>query len=87
MATGQYRIESRAPLLGSLLPLNPFKQLYSDRSLAVAVAVKSVADPTRQQVLVVHVPSGEIVFQTASSRRAQLGEVLASWGVADQFQE
>jgi hypothetical protein len=39
--------------------------LYADRSLAVAVAVKSLADPTRQQIRVVHIPSGEIVFQTS----------------------
>ena len=64
MASAQYRIESRCPLMGSLLPLATFKEVYADRSLAVAVAVKSVADPTRQQVRVVHVPSGEIIFQT-----------------------
>ncbi len=64
MASGQYRIESRSPLMGSLLPPALFKQMYVDRSLAVAVAVKSVADPTCQQVKVVHVPTGEIVFET-----------------------
>ncbi|NMM09990.1 MAG: hypothetical protein HHJ16_06930 [Polaromonas sp.] len=65
MTSAQYRIESRYPLMGSLLPPSTFKQLYVDRSLAVAVAVKSVADPTRQEVRVVHIPSGEIVFRTA----------------------
>ncbi len=66
MASAQYRIESRNPLLGSLLPPTPnFQSLYADRSLAVAVAVKSLADPTRQQIRVVHIPSGEIVFQTS----------------------
>jgi hypothetical protein len=64
MTSAQYRIESRCPLMGSLLPPATFKQDYANCSLAVAVAVKSVADPTRQQVRVVHVPSGEIVFQT-----------------------
>lgn len=64
MASRDYRIESNAPLHGSLLPPATFKQLYANCSLAVAVAVKSVADPTRQQVRVVHVPSGEIVFDT-----------------------
>ena len=64
MRSAQYRIESVFPLMGSLIPPTTFKQFYSDPSLAVAVAVKSVADPTRQQVQVVHVPSGEIVFQT-----------------------
>ncbi|HQR99124.1 MULTISPECIES: hypothetical protein [unclassified Polaromonas] len=65
MAPAQYRIESRNTLRGSLLPNNALRQLYTDRSLAVAVAVKSLADPTCQDIRVVHVPSGEIVFQTA----------------------
>ena len=59
-----YRIESCDPLLGNLLPLQSRKSLFVDYSLAVAIAVKSVVDPTRQQVRVVHVPSGEVVFQT-----------------------
>ncbi|MGH6636998.1 MAG: hypothetical protein ACREXN_02160 [Polaromonas sp.] len=64
-STHDYRIESRDPLGGSLLPSPNVKHLYADYSLAVAVAVKSVADPTRQEVRVVHIPSGEIVFRTA----------------------
>lgn len=67
MASAQYRIESRDPLLGSLLPLASFQECYADRSLAVAVAVKSLADPTRQEIRVVHIPSGEVVFQTSAS--------------------
>lgn len=62
-----YRIETRDSLLDSLLPSPNFSHLYKDASLAVAVAVKSVADPTRQEVRVVHVPSGEIVFRTTST--------------------
>lgn len=65
MATAQFRIESSDPLLGSLLPPAPLQRLYSDQSLAVAVAVKSLTDPTRQDIRVVHVPTGEIVFQTS----------------------
>ena len=68
MAPAQYRIESRNTLRGSLLPPNTtLRHLYVDRSLAVAVAVKSLADPTCQEIRVVHVASGEIVFQTAST--------------------
>ncbi len=67
MAPPQYRIESRDPLVGSLLPPASFKQLYADPSLAVAVAVKSVADPTRQEVRVVHIPSGEIIFRSTAT--------------------
>ncbi len=59
-----YRIESRHPLLGHLLPGSSFKRLFANRSLAVALAVKSVDDPTRQQVRVVNIASGEVVFET-----------------------
>ena len=62
-----YRIENVDPVEGSLLPHSSSKHLYADYSLAVAVAVKSVADPTRQEVRVVHVPSGEIVFRTSGN--------------------
>ncbi len=68
-APHDYRIESIDSLLGSLLPSPNFQHLYKDASLAVAVAVKSVADPTRQEVRVVHIPSGEIVFRTTSNLR------------------
>ncbi len=59
-----YRIESRHPLLGHLLPGSSFRKLFSNRSLAVALAVKSVDDPTLQKVRVVHIATGEIVFET-----------------------
>jgi hypothetical protein len=62
-----YRIENVDAASGSLLPPSSSKHLYADYSLAVAVAVKSVADPTRQEVRVVHVPSGEVVFRTSGS--------------------
>ena len=65
MPSSDYRIESSLPVIGSLLPPAASSRLYADRSLAVAVAIKSVSDPTRQPVRVVHVPSGEIVFDTA----------------------
>ena len=59
-----YRIESRHPLLGHLLPGSAFKRLFANRSLAVALAVKSVDDLTLQKVRVVHIASGEVVFET-----------------------
>ena len=67
MATPQYRIERSQPLRGSLLPPQSFREYYSDRGLAVAVAVKSLADPTRQRIRVVHVDSGEVVVETRPS--------------------
>lgn len=61
-----YRIENRDPCNDSLLPSANLGHLYADPSLAVAVAVKSVSDPTMQEVRVVHVPSGEVVFKTSA---------------------
>ena len=65
MVFPEYRIEREQPLRGGLLPPNSLGELYSDRSLAVAVAIKSLKDPTRDQIRVIHIPTGEVVFQTA----------------------
>ncbi|MDB5964570.1 MAG: hypothetical protein JWQ72_1070 [Polaromonas sp.] len=64
-----YRIENRDPVSDSLLPSPAPGKLYADPSLAVAVAVKSVTDPSVQAVRVVHVPTGEVVFDTAARAR------------------
>lgn len=69
MAFHQYRIERTRPLGGGLLPPQSLREFYADRSLAVAVAIKSVQDPTREPVRVVHVPTGEVVFQTAAAEQ------------------
>lgn len=70
MTPAQYRIEGTDRLMDSLLPSPNFSHLYRNCSLAVAVAVKSVDDPTRQEVRVVHIPTGEIVFQTTATAQA-----------------
>ena len=67
MASAQYRIERPHCLRGGLLPPQSLREHYSDRSLAVAVAIKSVTDPTRESVRVIHVPTGEVVFQTTAA--------------------
>ncbi len=67
VALSEYRIERSAPLHGGLLPPQSLREHYPNRSLAVAVAIKSVKDPTREQVRVVHVPTGEVVFQTGAA--------------------
>lgn len=64
-----YRIEGTAPAGSSLLPEGSTREFYRDRGLAVAV--KSLSDPTRQQVRVVHVPSGEVVFESEAPQRGQ----------------
>ena len=66
-----YRIENRDPVSDSLLPSANPGHLYADPSLAVAVAVKSVSDPSMQEVRVVHVPSGEVVFKTTAPKKRE----------------
>jgi hypothetical protein len=62
-----YRIESNKPVTTSrLLPDSGFQDLYQDMSLAVALAAKSVSSPFGQEVRVIHVPSGEVVFRAGS---------------------
>ncbi len=62
-----FRIESSASTCDSLLPESDIKHLYADASLAIAVAVKIVADPSCEEVRVVHVPTGEVVFRTPTA--------------------
>lgn len=70
MASGDYRIESNQPLAGRLWPLPGAQDyLFNDRSLAVAMAAKSLTSPSGQEIRVVHVPSGEIVFRKAAGVR------------------
>lgn len=64
-----FRIESSSPRRSSLLPEGSTREFYRDRGLAVAVAIKSLRDPTREQVRVVHVPSGEVVFESEAPQR------------------
>jgi hypothetical protein len=62
MTAAEYRIESSQPIANHLLPGAGARQVFlSDRALAVAVAAKS---STRgQEIRVVHVPTGEVVFR------------------------
>ena len=67
MTSTGYRIESNHPVQGRLLPPSAFQQnIYSDRALAVAMAAKCVTRPSGQEIRVVHVPTGEVVFRTAA---------------------
>ena len=63
MTSAQYRIESNRPLSGKWLPLagNP-PWLLGDRGLAVSLAAKNFRTESGQEIRVVHVPTGEIVY-------------------------
>jgi hypothetical protein len=69
MASDEYRIESNQPIR-MRLPAGgrPSRCVFSDRSLAVAVAAKNVISASGQEVRVVHVPTGEVVFRKTTPR-------------------
>ena len=72
MTSADYRIESSSPIASCLLPVSGAQQyLVSDRALAVTVAAKSTTRPGGQEIRVVHVPTGEIVFRKQSRKRAE----------------
>jgi hypothetical protein len=72
MTSADYRIESSHPLACRLLPAAASKQYFvGDRSLAVAMAAKSTTSPSGQEIRVVHVPTGEIVFRKAAASRTE----------------
>jgi hypothetical protein len=64
MTSAEYRIESNLPLISRLIPASAnFRFTYTDRNTAVAVAAKGFAHPLGQEIRVVHIPSGEVVFR------------------------
>jgi hypothetical protein len=68
MTAAEYRIESSHPLLSRFVQASGSEQyLVKDRALAVALAAKSFTKPSGQEIRVVHVPTGEIVFRKAAT--------------------
>ena len=64
MSSPKYRIESSGTLASDLLLAINFDHLYDNSSLAVAIAAKSITVPVQQEVRVVRVPGGEVIFRT-----------------------
>lgn len=64
MSTLNYRIESLHPIVGPLLSpcVNAASALYN-RSMAVLLAAKSQTKPYGQEIRVVHVPTGEVIYR------------------------
>lgn len=72
MTSGEYRIESSHPIASLLLPTSGEQQYFvRDRALAVALAAKSTTLPNGQEIRVVHVPTGEVVFRKRSLSRVE----------------
>jgi len=62
-----YRIESDYPLTSAWLPANAFKQHYATKSAAIAIAIEGVDDPEEQEVRVVCVENGEVVWRSTEA--------------------
>lgn len=60
----RYRIESDRPLSSEWLPADAFSQTYRDRAAAVATAIEGVDDPAKQEVRVVDVDTGAVVWRS-----------------------
>ncbi|MDP3761574.1 MAG: hypothetical protein Q8R01_13780 [Ramlibacter sp.] len=72
MTSADFRVESNHPIAGRFLPVSGSQQyFFSDRSLAVAMAAKSTTKPVGQEIRVVHVPTGEVVFRKPASLRPE----------------
>ena len=70
MSAPHYRIESNRPLLGRWLAVASDRPLVvKNRALAVSLAAKSFRTEHGQEIRVVHVPTGEIVFRKESDHR------------------
>jgi hypothetical protein len=73
--SSDFRVESNHPIAGRLWPAGDSQQyFFSDRALAVAMAAKSFTKPSGQEIRVVHVPTGEVVFRKPGSSRAEFSE-------------
>jgi hypothetical protein len=75
MTLAEYRIESNQPLAGRLLPMGGGRQvLVADRGLAISLAAKNFTPGLGQEIRVVHVPTGEIVFRKDEQRIEALSD-------------
>lgn len=64
MQANEYRIESNHQILGPLMSPSGVAQIrLKSRDLAVSVAAKCFTAPYGQEIRVVHVDSGEVVFR------------------------
>jgi hypothetical protein len=60
----EYRIESDLVLASDWLPSDAFSRTYEDRAAAIATAIEGVDDPAVQEVRVVDVGTGTVVWRS-----------------------
>lgn len=68
MALMKYQIESTYPMVGPLLPDGGVTSVQlHDHALAIVVSAKSVTIPYGQEIRVVHIRSGEVIFRKTAA--------------------
>jgi hypothetical protein len=72
MTSADYRIESDLPLISRLVPsADASRFTFTDWTMAVAVAAKGFISASGQEIRVVHVPSGEVLYRKAADSHAR----------------
>ena len=75
MKHADYRIESLHCIVGPLLPGSGLSMyLVSDGSVAVVMAAKCVTIPGGEEIRVVYIPTGEVIFRKSTARSLSPGE-------------
>lgn len=59
-----YRIEADFPLVSDWLPAEAFQNHYASEASAVATAIEGVANPAEDEVRVICVETGEVVWRS-----------------------
>lgn len=62
-----YRIESDYLLESDFLPVDAFARHYTDQASAVAIAIEGVDNQEKQEVRVVCVETGEVVWRSTEA--------------------
>ena len=77
MTPTEFRVESNHPISGWQVSGSAFHQsLFGDRAVAAAMAAKSVTKSSVQEIRVVHVPTGKVVFRKSGSTRPEFNDEL-----------
>lgn len=63
-----YRIESEHKLTSDWMSASAFAQIYESRSAAVAIAIEGVDDPAEQEVRVVCLETGQVVWRSTEEK-------------------
>ena len=71
----RYRIESNHAIVCPLLPQDHNQELvFTDRSLAIVIAAKSLTQPSGQEIRVVNTLSGEVVYRKTEGQTFAISE-------------